>query len=179
MSTHRKICSLCHILGAAFPINSLACARLGEHRGSGEVRGDQLHVNVRLMGLTSQGAATEVGHIEWAYGSRRQTVTVCVAKGRHFPVVSIPTRPRLQPKVKLELEVELGVMSIERKDATQGAILRAWLEQHVCFSCGGRCSWFFFEYFSAVDACQSLGPATAPRWGSILRSKGAPTLGSA
>jgi len=29
------------------------------------------------------------------------------------------------------LELELGVLSVERKDATQGAVLRAWLEQHV------------------------------------------------
>lgn len=29
------------------------------------------------------------------------------------------------------MELELGVMSIERKDATQGAQLRTWLEQHV------------------------------------------------
>ncbi|MBU4610838.1 type II toxin-antitoxin system VapC family toxin [Achromobacter sp. GG226] len=29
------------------------------------------------------------------------------------------------------MELELGVLSIERKDATQGALLRAWLEQHV------------------------------------------------
>jgi len=29
------------------------------------------------------------------------------------------------------MELELGVLSIERKDATQGAMLRAWLEQHV------------------------------------------------
>ena len=30
------------------------------------------------------------------------------------------------------MELELGVLSIERKDATQGAMLRSWLEQHVC-----------------------------------------------
>ncbi|MDE9545324.1 type II toxin-antitoxin system VapC family toxin [Xenorhabdus bovienii] len=29
------------------------------------------------------------------------------------------------------MELELGVLLIERKDATQGAILRAWLDQHV------------------------------------------------
>ena len=29
------------------------------------------------------------------------------------------------------MELELGVLSIERKDPTQGAMLRAWLEQHV------------------------------------------------
>jgi len=29
------------------------------------------------------------------------------------------------------MELELGVLSIERKDATQGAILRSWLEQQV------------------------------------------------
>jgi toxin FitB len=29
------------------------------------------------------------------------------------------------------MELELGVLSIERKDVTQGAKLRSWLEQHV------------------------------------------------
>jgi toxin FitB len=29
------------------------------------------------------------------------------------------------------MELELGVLSIERKDATQGALLRLWLDQHV------------------------------------------------
>lgn len=29
------------------------------------------------------------------------------------------------------MELELGVLSIERKDAAQGAVLHAWLEQHV------------------------------------------------
>ncbi|HUD34422.1 MAG TPA: type II toxin-antitoxin system VapC family toxin [Variovorax sp.] len=29
------------------------------------------------------------------------------------------------------MELELGVLSIERKDAAQGAMLRAWLERHV------------------------------------------------
>lgn len=29
------------------------------------------------------------------------------------------------------MELELGVLSIERKDTTQGAKLRSWLEQHV------------------------------------------------
>lgn len=29
------------------------------------------------------------------------------------------------------MELELGVLSVERKDATQGAMLRSWLEQHV------------------------------------------------
>ena len=29
------------------------------------------------------------------------------------------------------MELELGVLSIERKDAAQGAVLRAWLEEHV------------------------------------------------
>lgn len=29
------------------------------------------------------------------------------------------------------MELELGVLSIERKDAAQGAILRTWLERHV------------------------------------------------
>jgi len=29
------------------------------------------------------------------------------------------------------MELELGVLSVERRDAAQGAMLRAWLEQHV------------------------------------------------
>lgn len=29
------------------------------------------------------------------------------------------------------MELELGVLSVERKDATQGAMLRSWLEQQV------------------------------------------------
>ena len=36
------------------------------------------------------------------------------------------------------LELELGVLSIERKDATQGALLRSWLEQHVLPEFSGR-----------------------------------------
>ncbi|HEX7907560.1 MAG TPA: hypothetical protein VF534_05625 [Paraburkholderia sp.] len=35
------------------------------------------------------------------------------------------------------MELELGVLSVERKDATQGAMLRSWLEQQVLpeFAC--------------------------------------------
>jgi hypothetical protein len=36
------------------------------------------------------------------------------------------------------MELELGVLSIERKDATQGAALRTWLEQHVLPEFSGR-----------------------------------------
>lgn len=36
------------------------------------------------------------------------------------------------------MELELGVLSVERKDATQGAMLRAWLEQHVLPEFSGR-----------------------------------------
>lgn len=36
------------------------------------------------------------------------------------------------------MELELGVCSIERKDATQGVLLRAWLEQHVLPEFAGR-----------------------------------------
>lgn len=36
------------------------------------------------------------------------------------------------------MELELGVLSIERRDATQGAVLRAWLEQHVLPEFSGR-----------------------------------------
>lgn len=36
------------------------------------------------------------------------------------------------------MELELGVLSIERKDANQGAMLRAWLEQRVLPEFSGR-----------------------------------------
>ena len=36
------------------------------------------------------------------------------------------------------MELELGVLSIERKDATQGAMLRSWFEQHVLPEFSGR-----------------------------------------
>lgn len=36
------------------------------------------------------------------------------------------------------MELELGVLAIERKDATQGALLRTWLEQHVLPEFSGR-----------------------------------------
>ena len=36
------------------------------------------------------------------------------------------------------MELELGVLSIERKYMTQGAMLRAWLEQHVLPEFSGR-----------------------------------------
>jgi len=36
------------------------------------------------------------------------------------------------------MELELGVLTIERKDATQGAMLRTWLEQHVLPEFSGR-----------------------------------------
>jgi predicted nucleic acid-binding protein len=36
------------------------------------------------------------------------------------------------------MELELGVLSIERKDGTQGAMLRAWLDQHVLPEFSGR-----------------------------------------
>jgi predicted nucleic acid-binding protein len=36
------------------------------------------------------------------------------------------------------MELELGVLSIERKNATQGAMLRAWLDQHVLPEFSGR-----------------------------------------
>ena len=29
------------------------------------------------------------------------------------------------------LEIEMGVLAVERRDATQGALLRRWLEEHV------------------------------------------------
>jgi predicted nucleic acid-binding protein len=36
------------------------------------------------------------------------------------------------------MELEFGVLSIERKDATQGAMLRSWLDQHVLPEFSGR-----------------------------------------
>jgi predicted nucleic acid-binding protein len=36
------------------------------------------------------------------------------------------------------MELELGVLALERKDATQGAMLRAWLAQHVLPEFSGR-----------------------------------------
>ena len=36
------------------------------------------------------------------------------------------------------MELELGVLTIERKDATQGAMLRSWLAQHVLPEFSGR-----------------------------------------
>ena len=36
------------------------------------------------------------------------------------------------------MELELGVLSIERNDATQGAMLRSWLEQQVLPEFSGR-----------------------------------------
>lgn len=36
------------------------------------------------------------------------------------------------------MELELGVLSIERKDASQGALLRTWLERHVLPEFSGR-----------------------------------------
>jgi toxin FitB len=36
------------------------------------------------------------------------------------------------------MELELGVLSIERKDNTQGGLLRSWLEQHVLPEFSGR-----------------------------------------
>jgi predicted nucleic acid-binding protein len=36
------------------------------------------------------------------------------------------------------MELELGVLSVERKDAIQGAMLRAWLEQRVLPEFSGR-----------------------------------------
>ena len=36
------------------------------------------------------------------------------------------------------MELELGILSIERKDATQGTMLRSWLEQHVLPEFSGR-----------------------------------------
>lgn len=36
------------------------------------------------------------------------------------------------------MELELGVLSVERKDATHGAVLRSWLEQQVLPEFAGR-----------------------------------------
>jgi predicted nucleic acid-binding protein len=36
------------------------------------------------------------------------------------------------------MELELGTLTVERKDATQGAMVRSWLEQHVLPEFSGR-----------------------------------------
>ena len=36
------------------------------------------------------------------------------------------------------MELELGVLSVERKDVTKGVMLRSWLEQHVLPEFSGR-----------------------------------------
>ncbi|MCL2895559.1 type II toxin-antitoxin system VapC family toxin [Brenneria tiliae] len=36
------------------------------------------------------------------------------------------------------MELEMGILSVERRDATQGAMLRSWLEQHVLPEFVGR-----------------------------------------
>jgi predicted nucleic acid-binding protein len=36
------------------------------------------------------------------------------------------------------LELELGILQVERRDAAQGVLLRAWLEQHVQPAFAGR-----------------------------------------
>ena len=36
------------------------------------------------------------------------------------------------------LELELGILSIERRDSGQGAVLRSWLDEHVIPSFSGR-----------------------------------------
>jgi toxin FitB len=36
------------------------------------------------------------------------------------------------------LELEIGVLLIERRDAAQGAVLRAWLDRHVLTAFAGR-----------------------------------------
>jgi predicted nucleic acid-binding protein len=46
------------------------------------------------------------------------------------------------------MELDMGVLSIERKDTTQGAVLRAWLEQHVFPE--------FFRRTLPVDAAVAL-----------------------
>ncbi|MCV5243526.1 type II toxin-antitoxin system VapC family toxin [Escherichia coli] len=36
------------------------------------------------------------------------------------------------------MELELGILSVERRDAVQGSVLRSWLEQHVLPEFSGR-----------------------------------------
>ncbi|MDJ6541546.1 type II toxin-antitoxin system VapC family toxin [Salmonella enterica] len=36
------------------------------------------------------------------------------------------------------MELELGILSVERRDAMQGSLLRSWLEQHVLPEFSGR-----------------------------------------
>lgn len=37
------------------------------------------------------------------------------------------------------MELELGILSVERQDAIQGSLLRSWLEQHVLRDCSPPC----------------------------------------
>ena len=45
---------------------------------------------------------------------------------------------RLYLSVIVVQELEIGILQMERRDATQGALLRAWLEDHVLASFAGR-----------------------------------------
>ncbi len=51
--------------------------------------------------------------------------------------VDIPTQ-RLFISAVTVLEIELGVLRIERKDSRQGTVLRSWLEGHVLPAFDGR-----------------------------------------
>lgn len=55
------------------------------------------------------------------------------------------------------MELELGILSFERRDALQGAVLRSWFEQHVLPEFSGRTL--------AIDtavALRRLRPAACP-----------------
>lgn len=62
------------------------------------------------------------------------------------------------------MELELGVLSIGRKDAAQGALLRAWLEQHVLPEFSGR--------------TLPIDTAVAQRCGPLRRRRRAAPLGA-
>lgn len=51
--------------------------------------------------------------------------------------VSVPAASLFLSVISL-LELETGVLQMERRDARQGAVLRRWLERHVLQAFGGR-----------------------------------------
>ena len=69
------------------------------------------------------------------------------------------------------MELELGVLSVERKDATQGALLRSWLEHtYYLSSPGARCR-SIPPWHNAAPGC--MHPKSAA---SAMRSSRQPPL---
>ena len=50
---------------------------------------------------------------------------------------SVPATQMFLAAVSI-LELEMGVLSIERRDPTQGALLRSWMDHHVLTAFAGR-----------------------------------------